>query len=103
MERRAARFTRRGSVDHLAPSHVNLDEALVRCGEDMLNEPIPPQLLQVLTDRDLEETDRPDQRSQQHCPRAFFFRAPPGVGGLQVAPFHFGLGSRELFSRPVSD
>jgi hypothetical protein len=34
------------SGDHLALSHVNLDEALVRCGEDVLNEPIPTQLLQ---------------------------------------------------------
>jgi hypothetical protein len=39
---------RRRSGDHLALSHVNLDEALVRCGEDVLNEPIPTQLLQCL-------------------------------------------------------
>ena len=95
--------TRRRSGDHLAPSHVNLDEALVRCGQDMLNEPIPTQLLQVLTERGLEEPGRPDQRPQQRYPHALFFRAPPGVGGLQVAPFHYGPGSRELFSRPMSD
>ena len=61
---------RRGSGDHLAPSHVNLDEALVRCGEDMLNEPIPTQLLQVLTEGGLEEAGRPDQRPQQRVPAA---------------------------------
>jgi hypothetical protein len=49
----------------------------------MLNEPIPTQLLQVLTDGGLEEADGSDQRPQQRDPHAFFFRAPPGVGGLQ--------------------
>jgi hypothetical protein len=57
----------------------------------------------VLTERGVKGAGRPDQRLQQRYPHALFFRAPPGVGGLQVAPFHSGLGSRELFSRPVSD
>jgi hypothetical protein len=57
----------------------------------------------VLTERGLEGAGRPDQRPQQRYPHALFFRAPPGVSGLQVAPFHSGLGSRELFGRPVSD
>jgi hypothetical protein len=69
----------------------------------MLNEPIPTQLLQMLTERGLEEAGRPDQRPQHRYPHALFFRAPPGVGGLRSPLFHSGLGSRELFGRPVSD
>ena len=102
VEPRAARAASRGSVDHLARPDGNLDQALRQFGEDMLTEPIPQKLLQALDDKGRASADLQDQGAQRRYPHAPF-RAPPAVGGLRLVPFCSGLGSTELFSRPVFD
>jgi hypothetical protein len=78
----------RGPVDHRAPSDVDLDEALRQFGEHLLHEPIPQRLLQVFSNRSLEEADRPDRGSQLRYLHAGL-RAPPGAGRVSARPFSF--------------